>query len=177
MIAVAGTQGAANERARTVCEALKPYNQHKCCLQYLHMPSGISYSLPNAALAAPQPTFLTQFFGPLSFQAFPYGAASHQPSMRLSIREIRDGETLASLQREATKGYDERWINRRPSVDGWGILDVSLEAADGTRTMEYVTMLEHQGRFVHIVWNCPHGEGMTGMVDRNGCLHLNPVLL
>lgn len=178
VVAVGGTQAAAEEHAQLVCDTLRPFHGHKRVTQFLHAPSGISYALPAITTndGGALPTFLTHYFGAFDFQVFPNGVSSERSSLRLAVRPISTGDSFAQLQRAATKVYDERFVTRRPSVEGWCRMEVATESPEGRPLMEHVTMLEHRSWFVHIVWTCPRAQSAAAITeDVRRSLHFHSV--
>lgn len=178
VVVVAGTQGAASNRACSICDMLQPHSQHRRFVQYAHSLSGVTCSLlPFMHATSAQPAFVAQYFGPFTFQAYPRGTSRNQPQFRISVREIRVGESLVSLQRQATKDYPDDAIVRRPCMEGWTRLDVTVLDSEGARTTEHVTMLQHHKWFVHLVYCSPSTQTNAPTTAINDelrrCLHLN----
>lgn len=174
VIAVAGTQGAASERASRVCEMLQPQSQNRRFVQYAHGPSGVICSLHPFMNTATQSTLCTQYFGPFSFRAYPRGTSKNQPQLRISVREVRVGESLAFLQRQATKDYADQDIVRRPCMEGWTRLDAAVLDGEGNRFTEHVIILQHHKWFVHIVYCSPTTQNNAAINDElRRCLHFH----
>jgi hypothetical protein len=176
VIVVAGTQGAASDRACRVCETLQAQSQNRRFVQYVHSSSGVICSLHPFMNTATQPTFLTQYFGPFTFQAYPRGTSTNQPHFRISVREIRMGESLVLLQRQATKDYADHDIIRRPCMEGWTRLDAAVLDGEGNRFTEHVIMLQHSKWFVHIIYCSPTTQNNATINDElRRCLHFHTV--
>ena len=188
VVATAGSDGFASNHANLLAHELKQYNQPRRVLQYCHRASNITYSVPfgsvsestptalqlappphvpsssssraaaaaaAAAFSVPPPKFLTHFFGPYHFQIFKLGMPSTVTSLRIAIEPCSGN--FGELQKLALRQYASLVSTRRPRIDGWFWVDYQAVGPSGPTT-EHVTMLEHQGYFVHLVWTVPRGD-------------------
>jgi hypothetical protein len=152
VVVIAGSDALASNQARTLASELRHYTQQRRVLQYCHRSSGISYSVAGTNAT---PSFLTHFFGPYHFEIFPLGQPSTTTSLRIAVEPCLGN--FGELQKLALRQYSSLVSTRRPRIDGWFWVDYQAVGPRGPIT-EHVTMLEHQGFFIHLVWTVPRGN-------------------